>query len=69
LQPQADALARIKNDVQGELSSMLNTDDRVRRLRADLESLKKEERTMTVLERMKEILLQLKTLQHAYQVN
>ena len=68
LQPQADALARIKGDVEGELNCLFNTDDKILSLQADLESLKKEERTMTVLERMREILLQLKTLQHAYRV-
>jgi len=68
LQPQADALARIKSDVQGELGSLFNADEKVMSLQADLESLKKEERTMTVLERMKGILFQLKTLQHAYRV-
>jgi chromosome segregation ATPase len=68
LQPQADALARIKGDVEGELNCLFNTDDKVLSLQADLESLKKEERTMTVLERMREILLQLKTLRHAYRV-
>lgn len=68
LQPQADALARIKSDVQTELGSMLNADDRVRSLQAEFNSLRTGERTMAVLERMKEIILQLKTLQHAYQV-
>jgi FtsZ-binding cell division protein ZapB len=68
LQPQADALARIKSDVQTELGSMLNADESVRSLQAEFDSLKTGERTMAVLERMKEILLQLKTLQHAYQV-
>jgi chromosome segregation ATPase len=68
LQPQADALARIKSDVLGELNCLFNADEKVMSLQADLESLKKEERTMTVLERMKEILFQLKTLRHAYRV-
>jgi hypothetical protein len=68
LQPKADALARIKDDVQTEFGSMLNTDESVLRLRAEFDSLKTGERTMAVLERMKEIVLQLKTRQHAYQV-
>jgi predicted nucleic acid-binding Zn-ribbon protein len=68
LQPQADALARIKSDVQTGFGSMLNTDERVRSLQAELDSLRTTERTMSVLERMKEILRQLVTLQHAYQV-
>jgi uncharacterized coiled-coil DUF342 family protein len=68
LQPQADTLARIKSDVQGELDCLFNADEKVLSLQADLESLKKEERTMTVLERMREILLQLKTLRHAYRL-
>jgi hypothetical protein len=67
LQPQADALARIKSEVQTELGCLLNTDERVRSLQAEFESLKITERTTAVLERMKEILLQLKTLLHAYQ--
>jgi hypothetical protein len=58
----------IKSDVQGELNCLFNADEKVLSLHADLESLNKEERTMTVLERMKEILFQLKTLQHAYRV-
>jgi uncharacterized coiled-coil DUF342 family protein len=68
LQPQADALARIKSDVQGELDCLFNADEKALSLQADLETLKKEERTMTVLGRMREILLQLQTLQHAYRV-
>jgi hypothetical protein len=68
LQPQADALALIKRDVQTELGSMLNTDERVRSLQAEFESLKTAERTMSILERMKEIIVRLKTLHHAYQV-
>jgi uncharacterized coiled-coil DUF342 family protein len=67
LQPQADALARIKRDVQTELGCLLNTDERVLSLNAELNQLKNGERTMSVLERMREILLQLKTLHHAYQ--
>lgn len=68
LQPQADALARIKSDVQAELGSMFNADDRVRSLLAESDSLKNGERTAGSLERMREIILQLKTLQHAYRV-
>jgi len=67
LQPQADALARIKTDVQTELGSMLNTDEKVLSLTAELNQLKNGERTMSVLERMRELILQLKTLHHAYQ--
>ena len=68
LQPQADALARIKSDVQTELGSMFNADDRVRSLLAESGSLKNAERTAGSLERMREIIVQLKTLQHAYRV-
>jgi chromosome segregation ATPase len=67
LQPQADALALIKSDVQGELGSLFNADDTVQRLRAEFDSLKGE-RTTESLERMKAVLVQLKTLQHAYRV-
>lgn len=68
LQPQADVLARIKSDVQTEFGSMFNTDEKVLSLRAEFDLLKTGERTLVVLERMKAIILQLKTLQHAYQV-
>jgi len=68
LQPQADALARIKRDVQTELGCLLNTDEKVLSLNAELNQLKNGERTMSVLERMREIVLQLKTLHHAYQM-
>jgi hypothetical protein len=64
---EADALALIRSEVENELDSLLNTDERVRSLRAEFESLKTTERTMTVLERMKEIILLLRTLHHAYQ--
>jgi uncharacterized coiled-coil DUF342 family protein len=67
LQPQADALARIKRDVQTELGCLLNTDEKVLILTAELNQLKNGERTMSVLERMREIVQQLKTLHHAYQ--
>jgi len=67
LQPQADALARIKRDVQTELGCLLNTDEKVLSLTAELNQLKNGERTMSVLERMRELILQLKTLHHAYQ--
>ncbi len=68
LQPQADALAKIKHDVQGALACQYNADQKGRSLLAEFDSLKNGERTTTSLERMRAVLVQLKTLQHAYRV-
>jgi chromosome segregation ATPase len=66
LQPQADAMTEIRNEVQEELLTMSRSDEKVKSLRAEFDSLSAGERTITVLERMKEILLQMATLRRAY---
>jgi uncharacterized coiled-coil DUF342 family protein len=68
LQPQADTLARIRNEAQGELSAIRNTDQRLLNLQAEFDSLEDGERTLTDLERMQELLLQIKILRQAYSV-
>jgi hypothetical protein len=68
LQQQADELATIKAAASQEFGSLFNTDARVSALRAEFDSLKEQEPTQVVLDRMKTVIMGLKTLQHAYQI-
>lgn len=68
LQSQANDLARVNGNMRTKLESLFNSDETVKKLRAEHDSLEKEEQKLPVLERRKDIFLQLETLGKEYQL-